>query len=51
MEHGDQIDNIAIAADPKWKDDPMIFAAAGLRRAPVEFLILNNPAEAQPCSG
>lgn len=42
MEHGDQIDRIAIAAHPKWKDDLMIFAAAGFRRAPVEFFTLNN---------
>jgi hypothetical protein len=37
MKHGDQIEKIAIVADPKWEDDLMIFAAAGFRRAPVKF--------------
>ena len=37
MKHGDQIDKIAIVADPKWETELLIFAAAGFRRAPVKF--------------
>ena len=37
LKYGDQVDKIAIVADPKWKDDLMMFAAAGFRRAPVKF--------------
>jgi hypothetical protein len=37
MEYGDQIEKIAIVADPKWETDMLMFAAAGLRRAPVKF--------------
>lgn len=35
--YGDQIDKIAIAADPKWETEMLIFAGAGFRRAPVKF--------------
>jgi hypothetical protein len=51
IKHGDQIDKIAIAADPKWKDDLMIFAAAGFRRAPVEFFTLTNVTAARAWLG
>jgi hypothetical protein len=37
MEYGDRIVKIAIVADPKWETDMLMFAAAGLRRAPVRF--------------
>ena len=37
MKYGDQIDKIAIVADPKWETELLIFAAAGFRRAPVKF--------------
>ena len=35
--HDDQIDKIAIVADPRWETETVIFAAAGIRRAPVKF--------------
>jgi len=37
MEYGDRIERIAIVADPKWETDLLMFAASGLRRAPVRF--------------
>jgi hypothetical protein len=37
MEYGNRIERIAIVADPKWETDMLVFAAAGLRRAPVKF--------------
>jgi hypothetical protein len=37
LTYGDRIDKIAIVADSKWKDDLLMFAAAGFRRAPVKF--------------
>lgn len=37
FEYGDLIDKIAIVADPKWETQMLVFAAAGLRRAPVKF--------------
>ena len=35
--YGDQIDKIAIVADPQLEMDFLMFAGAGLRRAPVKF--------------
>ena len=35
--HGDQIDKIAIGADPKWEIEILAFTGAGFRRAPVKF--------------
>ena len=37
IEHGDDIDRIAIVGDEKWRSHALMFSAAGLRRAPVEF--------------
>lgn len=37
VKHGGQIERIAIVADPHWRSQALLFAAAGLRRAPVEF--------------
>jgi hypothetical protein len=34
---GDQIDKIAIVADPKWEAETLAFAGAGFHRAPVKF--------------
>jgi hypothetical protein len=36
-QHGDAITRIAIVGDERWRDESLMFAAAGLRRAPVEF--------------
>jgi hypothetical protein len=35
--HDDQIDKIAIVADPRWETETLMFAGAGIRRAPVKF--------------
>jgi hypothetical protein len=37
VKHGDAIDRIAIVGDPRWRSEALMFAATGLRRAPVEF--------------
>src|SRR5262245_61279924 len=37
VKHGGEIERIAIVADERWRNQALIFAAAGLRRAPVEF--------------
>jgi len=37
VKHGDSIQQIAIVGDDKWKSQAMMFAGAGLRKAPVEF--------------
>lgn len=37
FEHGNRIEKIAIVADAKWETEMMLFAGAGLRRAPVNF--------------
>jgi hypothetical protein len=37
VKHGDAIDRIAIVGDEKWRSEALMFAAAGLRRAPVQF--------------
>jgi hypothetical protein len=40
--HGDQIDKIAIVADPKWEAEMLAFVGAGFRRAPVKFFSANE---------
>jgi hypothetical protein len=35
--YGDHIERIAIVGPARWRDESMMFAAADLRRAPVEF--------------
>jgi hypothetical protein len=37
VRHGDRIERIAIVGDSRWRDHAMMFAAADLRRGPVEF--------------
>ena len=37
VNHGDQIERIAIVGESPWRDDALMFALADLRRAPVEF--------------
>jgi hypothetical protein len=37
LKHGDQIEKIAIVADPRWETDLLIFAGAGFRRGAVKF--------------
>jgi len=37
IQHGDSIEQIAIVGADKWKNQAMMFAGAGLRKAPVEY--------------
>jgi hypothetical protein len=37
LKHGDRIDRIAIVGDERWRSELLMFASAGLRRAPVAF--------------
>ena len=38
-QHADSITRIAIVGEERWRDESLMFAAAGLRRAPVEFFL------------
>ncbi len=49
--HGDQIDKIAIVADPQLETDLLMFAGAGFRRAPVKFFPVNQLALARAWLG
>jgi hypothetical protein len=46
VKYGGLIERIAIVGDEKWRDEALMFAAADLRRAPVEFFP-NAPAARQ----
>ena len=37
--HGDALARIAIVGDEKWRSEALMFAAADLRRGPVEFFV------------
>jgi hypothetical protein len=37
VRHGEDIDRIAIVGDERWRSETLMFAAADLRKAPVEF--------------
>ncbi len=37
VRHGDRLDRIAIVGDERWRDHALMFAAADLRRGPVQF--------------
>ena len=45
--YGDRIDKIAFVADLRWENDLLMFAGAGLRRAPVQFFPQSRLAEAR----
>jgi hypothetical protein len=47
VKHGDAIERIAIVGDEKWRGHALIFSAAGLRRAPVEFFPAQDLAAAR----
>ncbi len=49
--HGDQIDKIAIVADPQLETDLLMFAGAGFRRAPVKIFPVNQLAPARAWLG
>jgi hypothetical protein len=47
MTHGDSIERIAIVGDERWRDEALMFAAADLRKGPVEFFPARAVAEAR----
>ncbi len=47
IQHGDSIQQIAIVGNDKWKSQALMFAGAGLRKAPVEFFPEGAVAEAR----
>ena len=47
LSHGDEIERIAIVGDEKWRSEALMFAAADLRKAPVEFFGEHLMAEAR----
>ena len=52
LTHGDNIERIAIVGDERWRSEALMFAAADLRRAPVEFFASDHAlAEAQKWLG
>jgi len=51
LTYGDQVDKIAIVGDPKWETDLVMFAAGGLRRAPVQFFPSKELASAREWLG
>jgi len=44
--HGDQIQKIAIVADPKWETQVLMFVGTGFRGAPVKSFPSDQLAEA-----
>ena len=45
--YGDAIERIAIVGDERWRDLALMFAAADLRKAPVEYFATDDIAEAR----
>ena len=45
--NGDAISRIAIVGNERWRDESLMFAAAGLRRAPVEYFPESGLAQAR----
>lgn len=47
VKHGDSIERIAIVGHERWRAEALMFAAADLRRAPVEFFPEEGAANAR----
>ena len=47
LEHDNQIDKIAIVADPKWEVETLTFAGEGFRRGQVKFFPMKQIALAR----
>ena len=45
--HGDSLERIAIVGDERWRGEALMFAAADLRKGPVEFFTPDLEAEAR----
>jgi len=51
VKHDQQIEKIAIGADPKWEVETLTFAGAGFRQGQVKFFPLNQLAQARAWLG
>jgi len=47
VRHGDRLERIAIVGDERWRDHALMFAAADLRRGPVEFFAIGAMSDAR----
>ena len=47
LEHGNQIEKIAIVSDEKWKTEWLTFAGTGFRRAPVKHFPADQLSQAR----
>jgi SpoIIAA-like len=47
VKHGGMIERIAIVGDERWRTKSLMFAAADLRKAPLEFFSEGNAADAR----
>ena len=47
VKHGDRLERIAIVGDERWRDHALMFAAADLRRGPVEFFAIGAMSDAR----
>ena len=45
--HSNEIERIAIVADPRWETNAMAFAGSGQRRAPVKFFPTGQETQAR----
>jgi hypothetical protein len=45
--HGDALTRIAIVGEERWRSEALMFAAADLRRGPVEFFVPSEMDTAQ----
>ena len=45
-EHGDDIARIAVVGPERWRDEMLMFSAAGLRKGPVEYFLEDEAAKA-----
>ena len=45
--HGDAIERMAIVGDERWRGESLMFAAADLRKGPVEFFAAAAAADAR----
>jgi hypothetical protein len=47
VKHGGMIERIAIVGDERWRSESLMFAAADLRKAPVEFFSSDHVTDAR----
>ena len=47
VKHGDRLERIAIVGNERWRDHALMFAAADLRKGPVEFFASDAMSDAR----